>query len=140
MSSDGPDPDSVRELVRRINESVAVAQYRRFGDTSKLKALGLSPELLNIKRPRGRRNALAMKPEYVVQLVWKAKLVAGISFSNNVKGIENPCFEYVAGTQGVGVATVKRAWKQVPAQERREIHDWLRDLLRKHNALHPRHR
>ncbi|WOJ95539.1 hypothetical protein R0137_09755 [Congregibacter brevis] len=118
--------DPLERICESFNVGLAVNHFEAYGDPSKLEALGLSHELLEVRRRASRPKALAMNPEHVVQLVWKAMLQEGCEFSGKEN---NPCFKHVAKAQGASVSSVLRAWKRVPATRRREIRDWLYSVL-----------
>lgn len=147
---------SPAEVVATIRWWLAIKDYLNFNDKKKLEALIQRDEwkpatverwleALNsgeLKRRRGRPPQVRERPEAIVQLVWKQKLQAGLPFTNEDRewGDLNPCFYIVADNLGCSPAAVRRHWRAVPKVRRDYIHDWLKELLREHGLLHPRHR
>lgn len=124
----------VLKLILIVRRSIATTRWIRTGDRVLLDKLGIDPA--TIKRPRGRPSKTAFTDEQIVQLVWKQKYQAGLPFSNEFGGDLNKCFVAVADAQGRNVGEIRKAWKRVPAAERKKIGDWLSRLLRDEGELH----
>lgn len=145
---------SSAEMMATIQWRLAITEFLRFNNRAKLDELSSTSENIpplaqkwleqlasgELRRPRGRPPKTKYSPELIVQLVFKQKLQAGLSFTNELGGDNNPCFYTVAYNLGRNVREVRRDFYKVPASRRQEIEKGLRSILEEFGELHPRHR
>ncbi|TQE90692.1 MAG: hypothetical protein FKY71_20370 [Spiribacter salinus] len=134
---------STAEMVSTVKWRLAVSDYLRWNDRSKLDELLKTQDYIpplarkwladlvfgDVKRPRGKPPKVRFNDRQIVQLVFKAQLQGGCGFDNKNGDEGNESFCFVAENLGVHPSDIRRRFYRVAEADRQAIRAFIADLL-----------